>query len=173
LAGFADAGEGGAGDGLKIERSAAFMRDHRQADRIVQIILEWAKAEPKIRAMAVVGSYARGTARAASDIDLVVITTAPGFFRADIVWLDKIDWNAVASRPVKWQDEDYGRLWSRRLWLEQSRGEVEIGFASLSWADVNPLDPGTQRVIADGIRVLYDPDGLLTRLCAAVSVGSD
>jgi uncharacterized protein len=36
------------------------------------------------------GSYARGTARADSDLDLVVLTNAPEFFRADASWLDAI-----------------------------------------------------------------------------------
>ena len=137
-------------------------------DCIVQIILGWAQAEAKVRAIALVGSYARGTARADSDLDLVVLTNALEFFRADASWLDAIGWNDVGTCPVKWQDEDYGVVWSRRLWLEQVRFQVEIGFARPSWAEVNPLDPGTRRVIADGCRILYDPDRLLARLCVAV-----
>ncbi len=46
--------------------------------------------------------------------------------------------------------------------------EVEIGFAHPAWAEVDSLDPGTQRVVADGCRILHDPDRLLARLCAAV-----
>jgi uncharacterized protein len=137
-------------------------------DRIVQMILAWARTETKVRAIALAGSLARGTARADSDIDLVVLTDAPEFFRADANWLDAINWSDVAARPLKWRDEEYGVLWSRRLWVEQGRVEVEIGFARPAWANVNPLDPGTQRVVADGCRILYDPDGLLARLCAAV-----
>jgi predicted nucleotidyltransferase len=45
------------------------------AQRIIQIVLEWAKAQPTIYAVALVGSHARGTARADSDIDLIVLTT--------------------------------------------------------------------------------------------------
>jgi hypothetical protein len=36
-----------------------------------------------------------------------------------------------------WRDEDYGQLWSRRLWGEQGDSEIELGLASLSWADVD------------------------------------
>jgi uncharacterized protein len=135
------------------------------------VVLKWAKAQPTVSAMALVGSHARGTARADSDIDLVVLTTAPQFFHGDTAWLDAIGWSVVATRPVKWKNEDYGLLWSRRVWLEPNRHEVEISFARLSWAEVNPLDPGTQRVIADGCRVLYDPDRLFARLCATVKDG--
>lgn len=139
-----------------------------QAERILQIIVDWAKKQPTFQAVAVVGSRARGTARAESDIDLVLLVTNPRAFRADVAWLDAIDWNAIGSRPMKWRDEDYGELWSRRLWLEQNGGEFEFGFASPSWADVNPLDPGTRRVIADGCSILHDPKKILRRLCAAV-----
>ncbi len=137
-------------------------------DRIVQMILAWARTETNVRAIASVGSHARGTARAGSDVDLVVLTNVPEFFRADTSWLDAIGWRGADSRLLKWQDEEHGVLWSRRLWLEQGRLEVEIGFARPAWAEVNPLDPGTQRVVADGCRILHDPDRLLARLCAAV-----
>jgi len=139
------------------------------ADRIIGVIVDWAKAQPAIEAVAVVGSYARGTARADSDIDLVLLTTRPREFRTDTAWLDAIHWSAVGARPMRWEGENYGGLWSLRLWLEQDGGEIEFGFASPSWANVNPLDPGTRRVIADGCSILYDPDKVLSRLCAAVN----
>ncbi len=144
------------------------MPDHQQAERMIQIITDWAKTQPVLRALALVGSHARGTERADSDIDFVALTTAPESFRNDAVWLEGIDWNALGARPVKWQDEDYGRLWSRRIWLEGNAAEVEIGFALPSWASIDPLDSGTRRVIADGCRILYDPDKILDTLCTAI-----
>ena len=140
-----------------------------QAERIIQIIADWAKAQSTILAVALVGSHARGSAGAGSDIDLVLIVTNPRAFRAETTWLDTIGWNTVGARPQKWQDEDYGELCSRRLWLENNRGEIEFGFASHSWADVNPLDPGTRCVVADGCRILHDPRKILSCLCGAVS----
>jgi uncharacterized protein len=141
-------------------------------ERIIEIILEWARAQPTFEAVAVVGSHARGTARADSDIDLVLLTTDPEVFRRDATWLDAIDWSAVGARPSRWQDEDYGLLWSRRVWLEQNQSEIEFGFAPPSWANVDPIDLGTRRVVSDGCRVLHDPKGLLIRLCAAVAGGT-
>jgi uncharacterized protein len=132
-------------------------------ERIIETIVNWAKEQPTVQAVAVVGSYARGTARADSDLDVVVLTTNPQSFRAETAWLE-----AAIGAPVRrWQDEDYGQLWSRRLWLEQNSGEIELGFTSPSWAAVHPL-PGTGRVIADGCRILHDPRKILGRLCAAV-----
>jgi uncharacterized protein len=143
------------------------MQSNEQAERIMKAVVEWAKTQPTIHAIAVVGSYARGAARKDSDIDLVLLTTDPQAFRADLTWVQAIDWSTVDIRPQSWQDEDYGLLWSRRLWLQQG-GEVEFGFAPLSWANVSPVDSGTSRVIADGCRILYDPEKLLSRLCAAL-----
>jgi len=142
------------------------------AERIIQAIVDWAKAQPTIQAAAVIGSHARGTARADSDIDLVLLTPNPTSFRAGTAWLDAIAWNAIGAQPMKWQDEDYGALWSRRVWLGQSAGEIEFGFASPSWANANPVDPGTRRVIAEGCRILHDPEKMLSRLCTSVSAVS-
>ena len=55
-----------------------------------------------------------------------------------------------------------------RLWLDRNGGEIEFGFAPPTWADIHPVDTGTQQVIANGCRILHDPRGLLKRLCAAV-----
>ena len=59
-------------------------------------------------------------------------------------------------------------MWCRRIWLEPSF-ELEVAFAPLSWAEVWPIDKGTERVVSDGCRVLYDPDGLFKRLMLAVA----
>ena len=50
--------------------------------------------------------------------------------------------------------------------------QVEFDVAAPSWADVIPLDPGTARVISDGLQIVHDPRSLLTRLQSAV-VGKD
>jgi uncharacterized protein len=65
-----------------------------QAKRIIQIITDWAKAQPTIQGVALVGSHARGSAGPGSDVDLVLIATDPRVFRAETAWLDAIDWNA-------------------------------------------------------------------------------
>jgi uncharacterized protein len=140
----------------------------QRVERVVQIVLGWAKAQPTIRAVALVGSHARGTARPDSDIDLVLLVTDPHGFRTDITWVEQIDWHTIDTRPQKSQDEDYGVAWSRRVWLGADCGQVELTFASLFWANANPLDAGTRQVISGGCRILYDPDALLLRLCEEV-----
>jgi len=135
---------------------------------ILRVVLAWAMAQPKIRAVALVGSHARGAARPASDIDFVLLAEDPDSLRVDTTWVAKIDWEAIGAHPQKWQVEEYGAAWSMRIWLEPRCGQAELTFAPLSWAATDPPDAGTRRVIADGYRVLNDPDALLARLCKAV-----
>lgn len=139
----------------------------RRADRAIEAIVEWAKARRDIRGIALVGSRASGKARPGSDIDLVLLTANPDKFRSDQSWIGAIDWAGIAVGDPTWGDEDYEKIWSRRIWIGGGV-ELEMSFAALSWASTAPLDPGTRRVISDGCRILYDPDGSLDLLCKAV-----
>ena len=144
------------------------VENYQSIELILQVVVAWATAQPKIRAIALVGSHARGIARPDSDIDFMLLATDPESFRADTTWVAEIDWHAVGTRLQKWQDEEYGAAWSRRVWLADCRWPVELTFASLIWANADPLDVGTQRVISDGCRILHDPDALLAVVCKAV-----
>jgi uncharacterized protein len=134
---------------------------------IIQAVLHWATGRNDIRGVVLVGLRARGCAHSDSDIDLVILAEIPEGFRADPSWLKSVDWSAVPTRVRRWEDEDYGAVWSRRIWLEPDF-ELEMSFAPLVWTSVSPLDPGTRRVVADGCHILHDPAGVLDRLCTAV-----
>ena len=41
---------------------------------------------------------------------------------------------------------------------------IEFSFGHLSWACINPIDPGTLAVIGSGIKIICDRDRLLTTL---------
>lgn len=144
------------------------MADNRdRALEILAIVTDWAKSHEDIRGIALVGSHARGAARPDSDIDVVMLSKDPKSFR-DAAWLTSVEWSRAGVHVTTWADEEYGAVWSRRAWFE-AECEVEFAFACLSWADVSPVDHGTARVMADGCRILYDPDGLLKRLILAVA----
>ena len=117
-----------------------------------------------MRALGLVGSWARDAATLASDVDLVVLTE-----RSEL-YMSAADWIEVASgRPGRIiRTKAWGPLTERRVELA-SGFEVEFGFAPPSWAEVDPLDQGTAQVVADGFAVLYDPMGLLGRLADAVA----
>jgi hypothetical protein len=53
--------------------------------------------------------------------------------------------------------EAWGRVTSLRVWYEDGL-EVEFSLATPDWA-TSP-DDGTRRVVSDGLRVLWDPNGL-------------
>ena len=138
-----------------------------QALSIQDKVTQWARSRPDIRAVALVGSWARGQARLDSDLDLLVLTTASAAYREDS------NWPAELNLPIAgWGDETYGLAWSRRLEL-LGGGTVELTFAPLGWAEVAPVDAGTARVIGDGCQILYDPDGRLARLVAKLKRESD
>ena len=115
----------------------------------------WAEREDGLEAVALVGSRARGEARPASDVDLVVLSTRAERLIANRGWLARF--GAVARVEL----EDWGRVTSLRTWY-QSGLEVEFSIATPDWA-IEP-DEGTRRVASEGITVLWDRSGILATL---------
>jgi uncharacterized protein len=132
---------------------------------IVTPIVFWASRRSDIRGLAVVGSWARGTARRDSDIDLCLLVNEPEVFRSQD-WLDDISWHE--GYVVGWHDADYGVAWSRHLQLSAS-GKIEFTFCHPSWADTDPVEAGTAEVVSGGCRVLIDKSGLFEKLLSVVS----
>lgn len=128
----------------------------RVVEEFLTRVADWALTRSDILAVALVGSYARGTARRDSDVDLVVLTTAPLKYAADVDWARRL--GSVANHAI----EHWGRVTSVRVWYESGL-EVEFGFATPGWVSA-PLDEGTRRVVAGGLRVLMDRDAVLASL---------
>ncbi len=116
---------------------------------------DWARSRSDIMAVALVGSHARGTARVDSDVDLVIITSRPGQYLADLSWA------ATFGEVDRHQIEDYSKLVSVRVWYVNGL-EVEDGITDENWAAF-PLDAGTRQVINDGMVVLFEQGHLLSR----------
>jgi hypothetical protein len=145
------------------------MADHdERIERVLDVVVAWANTCEKIRGLALVGSRAHGSARADSDIDLIVLVTDREAFCSDTSWLEAIGWESIDARPVSWRDAQYGNCAARHVLLENAP-EVEFGIVQLSWADCCPVDTGTREVVAGGCRVLYDPDARLGKLIARCS----
>jgi hypothetical protein len=122
-------------------------------------IIRWAGTRPDIRGLALVGSRAARRATEASDLDLVLLTEEPALYLADEDWIKQLGAALIATRS-------WGAITERRLLL-RSGLQVEVGVGMPSWADSDPIDPGTRQVVQDGFRILYDPDSLFRILAAA------
>jgi len=124
----------------------------------VQQVDGWAAAHDDVRGVVLVGSWARDAARTDSDVDVVVLTDTAAHVEAGL-WSQLLNGRLI-------RQQGWGPL--REVRLQRPSGlEVEMGIVPLSWAYINPVDPGTFRVINDGHRVVYDPDGILAGLSAA------
>lgn len=63
--------------------------------------------------------------------------------------------------------EDWGGVKTQRAFFRDGL-EAELNFATPSWANTNPLDKGTLRVVMGGAKILFDRAGMLELLLQAV-----
>ncbi|HWX95679.1 MAG TPA: nucleotidyltransferase domain-containing protein [Solirubrobacteraceae bacterium] len=128
-----------------------------EVQRLLTVTVEWASRRSDVRGVALVGSWARGTAEMGSDVDLVVLTFHVDRYAADEEWTRDLGAEAIL-RTAAW-----GAVTERRV-RAASGLEIELNLAPPHWAAIYPIDPGTRSVVAGGMRVLHDPDGLLRAL---------
>lgn len=121
----------------------------------LQQVTRWAAEQPEILGLALVGSYARNTARETSDVDLVLVAADPG------IYLDNPGWMDLFGQVVKQQSEDYGLVQSVRAWYAGGL-EVEFGLTDARWC-TPPVDEGTRQVMEDGMQVLFERGSMLSR----------
>jgi predicted nucleotidyltransferase len=125
----------------------------------------WAKSRPDVRAVAIVGSWAREEPRMDSDLDFVVLTDRKMEYVTSEQWIE----NAVLERALVVRRMDWGPLLTERRLRLGSGFEVEFGFAPIAWASTDPVDPGTAGVVRGDLRALHDPDEVLAELLRVVS----
>ena len=80
---------------------------------LLDVVVAWANRRTDIVGVPLVGSWERGTAGSASDIDLILLTPDFDGFRKSRTWLDEIDWASLHVSVRSWRDAEYGALWSR------------------------------------------------------------
>ena len=98
-----------------------------------------------------------------SDIDVVVLTESDDFIERED-WIEEV----CGEQALLVRTADWGGVTERRVRLATGF-EIEFGFGRPAWADVTPVDPGTEQVIADGCEAWYDPSGILQELIRAVA----
>lgn len=126
----------------------------------MKAFMSWATAQPDIEGVALAGSYARGTATENSDVDLMILTLERARY------LENEDWLSLFGKIERSTDQRWGDVKTIRATYKTGL-EVEYNFATPSWAAV-PVDAGTRRVLNDGMKILYDPTGILEALRNAV-----
>lgn len=116
--------------------------------KMLKDIKQWAENEKQVESIIVVGSYARGTYKKTSDIDLVIITSNKKEM------LKNQNFIKVFGEVNKSQIEYYGACTSIRVWYKDGK-EVEFGIVNPTWIE-KPLDNGTNKVLSDGFKVIID-----------------
>ena len=109
---------------------------------------EYARKTLHIESIVVVGSYARGTNKENSDLDLVILTSNKPDMAANQDFVQ--DFGEV----YKQQTEYYGACTSIRVWYKDGK-EVEFGIVDPTWVS-KPLDAGTHKVLSDGYKIVID-----------------
>jgi predicted nucleotidyltransferase len=140
----------------------ATLARHEEVRRLLGAVRDWGALRPDVRALGLVGSWARGTPRMDSDIDVLLLTD-------DVArYVERDDWiHGLAAEQVV-RTTAWGPIVERRL-RYPSGLELEVGIGRPDWAFVDPVDAGTRHVVREGLRILHDPSGLLAALQRGVS----
>ena len=123
-------------------------------------IKKWAANEPLIDAIIFVGSYARGTQRLDSDMDLIIITSDKQHY------INNPKIFGCFGEVEKTNIEFYGECTSIRVWYKNGL-EVEYGMVTKTWIEL-PLDFGTSEVLLDGYKVLIDKADLFLPVVSVI-----
>jgi len=116
----------------------------------IEQVKRWGINEPFVEAIILVGSYARGTQKEDSDIDLVILTSNKQHY------LDNTQIFTTFGQIDRSNIEFYGECTSIRIWYKNGL-EVEFGMVPLTWIEL-PLDLGTERTLSDGYKILVDKE---------------
>jgi uncharacterized protein len=141
------------------ERPAISPEQAAETKEIIDRVTRWAAGRHDVVGLLLVGSCARNAARPDSDIDLVLLTTDESQY-SDNAWAVEL----ALGKLVRIQS--WGPI-SERRFATASGLEVEINIGSPDWAQTDPVDPGTRRVVTDGARPLHDPGTVLASLIRA------
>jgi aminoglycoside 6-adenylyltransferase len=141
-------------------------------EKLIRRFCEWAKERVDIRAGAVIGSRARldHPADEWADLDLVILTADPEFY------LSTADWVNELSKPLLTFIESTatGGEKERRVLFE---GMLDVDFAIMPVERNQKLLMATENrqdmvqiasVVARGMRILIDKDGMFTKLQSLV-----
>jgi hypothetical protein len=134
---------------------------------VLAAVRSWAMTRPDIVGLAHAGSHVPTTPGPYANIVIVVLTDDAERYRRDNSWIAEIVWPMGAEPDGPTSDSRYGRTWSRHVALADLR-LVEFSFALSTWANDAPIDPFTYLIMGATPEILWDPQGRLARLRAAL-----
>jgi hypothetical protein len=144
---------------------AAITAERRhEVERLLTRAREWAARRSDIRALCLVGSWARDEPRMESDVDLVLLTADTGAYTTRQAWVRELGGERIIRTRAR------GAVTERRFALSGGL-EVDVGVGTTAWASTTPMDAGTRQVVGEGMRVLHDPDDILAALGRALRLG--
>jgi hypothetical protein len=127
-------------------------------EAVVAAGVRWAERDPRVRALLLKGSLARGEADARSDVDFVVIAR-PG--RLEALWADR---RAIAAGLGGWLGGFDEVAWQApHTFIGFCDGPVKVDFF------FQEGEPAADPWLRDGFRALVDPDGLAAGLRSALA----
>jgi hypothetical protein len=122
----------------------------------VEAGVRWAERDPRVRALLLKGSLARGEADARSDVDFLVVAQ-PG--QLDDLWVARRE---IAEGLGGWLGGFDEVAWQApHTHIGFCDGPVKVDFFQEG-------EPAAEPWLRDGFRALFDPDGLADRLRAAL-----
>jgi hypothetical protein len=123
----------------------------QRARLMLREVRAWAERQPDIIAVALFGSWATGTARPDSDIDLlIVVHDSAGYF----AWQD---WLSDFGKPGDRLQERIAGLPALRVWYADGP-EAEFVFTTPAALE----NPETRALLDPALAVIHDPSGALT-----------
>ncbi len=152
------------------DNNGSVVTDERRAEcgLLQDTIATWAESRSDICGVVVVGSWAGGEPTMDSDLDVCVLTDEKELYTMTEEWVE----GAVGQRAPIVRRMEWGPLFTERRLRLESGFEVDVGFAPIQWASVEPVDAGTASVVGSGAVPLHDPLGVVARLLDAVSLPS-
>jgi hypothetical protein len=97
----------------------------------------------------------------------MILTANTDLFFRDKDWFNRISWHDLNLKVVSYDDRIYGVVKSRHLFFERGQ-RIEFSFGYPSWANTNPIDPGTLIVVTSGIEIICDRYESLKSLILAI-----
>lgn len=136
------------------------MTSNQYYQTLLTNIMHWAKSQEDIKAIAITGSPSQIIPAPESPIKLIILAKSHKQFFENTIWLNQF------GDLELFQRQKNGKLTS--IQAKYAHGfEVIFSFTNSKWALIPP-DKGVRKIVETGIKILYDPGYLLTKLIAFV-----